>query len=119
LTLGELIREARVGKELTLRGLARDLGLSPSYINDVEQDRRVPSEPVLRRLGEILELDIDRLLGIAGRVGADAERYLKSTPSAGVLFRKMSDAQLDDEDVRRLIKRVDEIANRENPKRRG
>ena len=59
----------------TLRGLARDLKLSPSYLNDIEYDRRTPSDEVIRQLAELLDSNADALLAAAGKVGIgkDAE----------------------------------------------
>jgi len=39
-TVGVAIRELREAKGITLRGLARKLGVSPPYLSDVEHDRR-------------------------------------------------------------------------------
>jgi transcriptional regulator with XRE-family HTH domain len=108
-TLGTQIRDARVRAELSLRELARRLELAPSYINDIEHDRRVPSEPVLRKICVELDLDEDRLLAAAGRVGEDAEEYMKSNPTAGVLFRRVSGAGLDEHGLNRLLTQAEKL----------
>lgn len=108
-TLGEQIRRARIKAELSLRELARRLDLSPSYINDIEHDRRVPSEEVLIKIATELDLDIDRILAAAGRVGEDAEEYMKSNPTAGILFRKVSDAGLDEKGLKRLLLQAEKM----------
>jgi transcriptional regulator with XRE-family HTH domain len=108
-TLGTQIRDARVRSELSLRELARRLELAPSYINDIEHDRRVPSEPVLRKICVELDLDEDRLLAAAGRVGEDAEEYMKSNPTAGVLFRRVSGAGLDEHGLKRLLTQAEKL----------
>ena len=102
-TLGEQIRRARIGKGLPLRELARRLQKSPSYINDIEHDRRIPSEGVLVQIAAELDLDVDQILAAAGRVGGEAEEYMKSNPTAGILFRKVSDAGLDENGLKRLL----------------
>ncbi len=111
-TLGEQIRQARVKSELALRELARRLDVSPSYVNDIEHNRRVPSEDVLIKIASELDLDIDRLLAAAGRVGGDAEEYMKSNPTAGILFRKVSDAGLDEDDLKRLLQQAQKMINK-------
>ena len=41
-TLGEVIRDARIAKDgMKLRELARLLEVTPSYVSDIENDRRV------------------------------------------------------------------------------
>jgi transcriptional regulator with XRE-family HTH domain len=109
-TLGAQIREARLRAGMPLRELARRLDRAPSYLNDIEHDRRVPSEAVLRQIGtELPELDIERLLAAAGRVGEAAEEYLKANPTAGILFRKVSGAGLSERHLKELLDRADQI----------
>jgi transcriptional regulator with XRE-family HTH domain len=118
-SLGKQVRDARVAANQTLRGLARDLGLSPSYLNDIEFDRRVPSTEVLRQIADRLVLDVDALLAAAGRVGIakDAEQYIRETPSAGVLFRRVTTDRLTEDQVQRLIKQVDKMTQDDSSER--
>ncbi len=114
-SLGQQIRDARVAADLSLREFARRLGRAPSYLNDIEHDRRVPSEPVLRQISVELKLDADLLLAAAGRVGEGAERYMRSNPTAGVLFRRVSDAGLGEQDLKQLLQHAEKmIKNRDN-----
>jgi|SRR5580658_9234231 transcriptional regulator with XRE-family HTH domain len=98
-TLGDLIREARVKKGVTLRSFADKFGKSASYISDIENDRRVPAEPLLRDICREIHLNFDDAMGLAGRIGDDAERELRRTPQLGLLFRKMSDLPASDRET--------------------
>lgn len=109
-SLGQRIRAARVDQGLTLRELARRIQRAPSYLNDIEYDRRVPSEGVLREICRVLGLDFDVMLSSAGRLGEDAERYLKRQPVAGVLFRRMSQEGLREGELKQLIEMADRLA---------
>jgi len=111
-TLGQQIRNARVDAELALRELARRLEVAPSYMNDIENDRRVPSESVLRRIASELDLDADLVLAAAGRVGEGAREYIRANPTAGVLFRKVSDAGLDEQGLKKLLEQAEELITR-------
>jgi transcriptional regulator with XRE-family HTH domain len=108
-TLGEQIRRARVAESLGLRELARRVDKSPSYVSDIEYDRRVPSEETLVALCEVLHLDFDALLSVAGRLGDDADRYLREEPAAGMLLRRAQESKLTNDELRQLIDRVEEI----------
>jgi transcriptional regulator with XRE-family HTH domain len=114
-TLGGLVRDARVAKGLTLRALASQVQCAPSYLNDIEYNRRVPSEEVLRRIASELDLDIDLLLAMAGRVGAGAEEFMKSNPTAGVLFRRVSEAGLKESDLKKLLESAEKMAREQAP----
>jgi transcriptional regulator with XRE-family HTH domain len=109
-SLGAQIRDARVRAGLSLRELGRRLERAHSYLNDIEHDRHVPSEPVLRQICTELGLDEDTLLAAAGRVGEGAEEYLKSNPTAGALFRKVSGAGLGEQELRRLLSQAERMA---------
>jgi transcriptional regulator with XRE-family HTH domain len=111
-TLGQRIRDARVEAELSLRELARRIECAPSYLNDIEHDRRVPSEAVLRRLVAELSLDADLLLAAAGRVGEEAEQYMRSNPTAGVLFRRVSGAGLGEQDLKQLLDHAEKMIHK-------
>ena len=97
---------------LSLRALARQLEVAPSYMNDIENDRRVPSEAVLRRIASELGLDADLLLAAAGRVGEGAREYIRANPTAGVLFRRVSDAGLDEQDLKKLLKQAEKMISK-------
>ena len=111
-SLGKRIRDARIEAQQTLRGLARELELSPSYLNDIEFDRRVPSHEVLRQIAGRLGLELDALLAAAGRVGItkDDEQYIRENPSAGVLFRRVANDRLTEGQLKRLLDQVDRMA---------
>src|SRR5262249_41275715 len=111
-TLGDVIREARVRAKRGLRELARELDITPSYLSDIENDRRVPAEDVLRRIAVLLKLDFDELMALAGRFGERAERYLKRHPEAGKLFRKISEKNLEESDLRKLSDKADELGEK-------
>lgn len=111
-TLGEHLRQARLDRDLGLRELAKELDITPSYLSDIENDRRVPSEEVLRAISARLKLDFDELMARAARFGEDAERYLKRHPAAAALFRKIADRRLSDEQLKELLTSVDRLGKK-------
>lgn len=102
-TLGDEIREARIKAGKRLRPFAEELELAPSYLSDIENDRRVPSEEVMKRIASKLDLDFDHLMALAGRFGEEAERYIKKNPVAVVLFRRISQGNLREEQLNKLL----------------
>ncbi len=109
MTLGDFVNRARLEKGLGLRALARALGIVPSYLSDIENNRRVPSESVLRELANVLDLDFEILMQRAGRLGEDAERYLRENRRAGQLFRRIAASQLDQDALEKLENWVVEL----------
>ena len=109
MSVGDIINEARVRKRLGLRALARELEIAPSYLSDIENDRRVPSEAVLHEMARVLELDFDHLMQEAGRLGEGEEQYYRQNELAGQLFRRIARSQLDQEALRKLMSTVEEF----------
>ena len=108
-TFGDFIRDARVEASLSLRELARRVSVAPSYLSDIENDRRIPSEDVLVRLASVLSIDLEESMGRAGRLGEDAERTVRRSPEAVRLFRVAS--RLGEEDLRKLRERAEKMAD--------
>lgn len=99
MTLGATIRQQRLAKGLGLREVARQLGLSASYVSDIEHDRRIPSETVLRALAHVLGADVDSLITLSGRLGDEAEEYMRRTPRVRELVRILAEKQIPDSQV--------------------
>ena len=69
---GQYIRELRTAKGITLREFARQLDVSPTYVSQIEQDKfSPPAEERIVRMAQILGVDVDELLALAGRVAED------------------------------------------------
>lgn len=115
-TLGDLIREARVATKRSLRDVAKTLEIAPSYLSDIENDRRVPAEEILRKMAALFSLDYDDLMARIGRFGERAERYLKRHPAAGVLFRQISDANLPDDALKQLLRQAEQLNKKRDQK---
>jgi transcriptional regulator with XRE-family HTH domain len=95
-TLGQIIREARKTKGFTQRELAEKVKkedgtpITPQYFNDIEFDRRTPSEHVARGLAKAVDLDPDYIVVLAGFVPEDVREKLteENVKKAMTLFRK-------------------------------
>jgi transcriptional regulator with XRE-family HTH domain len=87
--LGERLRAQRRRAGLSLRELARQAELSPSFLSQIERDQAEPSVQSLRRLCEALRIDVADLFGDAD---PDPQRRLtrssqrSSTTLAGAGF---------------------------------
>lgn len=112
-TLGDRVRAARVAAGWSLRDLAKRLNKTPSYLSDIENDRRVPSEDTLQDLSHTLELDFDELMAAAGRFGEDTDRYMRRQPTAGVLMRRLSQQNLDQEALEQLLKQAERLGKQQ------
>lgn len=53
-TFGQNVRFRRLARGMTLEGLANDVGLSYSYVGELERGRRNPTLKVVEKLAEAL-----------------------------------------------------------------
>ena len=58
--MGVRLRSLRAERGMTQAALAQALGLSPSYLNQIEQDQRPLTVPVLLRIHKVLGVDIQQ-----------------------------------------------------------
>jgi len=98
LSFGQVIAEARKKKGSSQKDLAMRIKkedgapISPQYLNDIERDRRnPPSEFILSQIAKELNLSLDYLQILAGKVPEDiqVEQYKPEEIEAAILaFRR-------------------------------
>ncbi len=81
-TFGKYIRSLRGEKRIGQRELARVIGISPSYLNDIEKDKRVaPRGEIIKSIAKILEANSMEMYDLAGKsrnsIPADVAEILK------------------------------------------
>lgn len=66
-TLGQVLKEARINTQKTLRDVEEYTGISNAYLSQLENDKiKKPSANILYKLSEIYEVELDVLLFAAG-----------------------------------------------------
>jgi len=105
-TLGKTIRGARQARGLSLRDVAEVLEINHVSLGEIELDRRIPSEKLLRRIAEELRLDADELRARAGKLTEEEVGYLKRNPSALKLLIAMMEAGFGPKETERLVRHV-------------
>jgi transcriptional regulator with XRE-family HTH domain len=96
-TLGQRIRELREQKDLSLRELAKKIGVSAAFLSDVELGRRYPSEKGLLSIAQKLETTLEDLREYDTRPPVeDLKRLAITNPLYGVAFRRMIDRVIDE-----------------------
>jgi transcriptional regulator with XRE-family HTH domain/quercetin dioxygenase-like cupin family protein len=86
LQIGERIRAERVRKGISLRGLARGVGVSPSLISQIETGKCQPSVSTLYAITTVLGVSVQDIFAETrtpdGRAAADRVRTGQVTPAA-------------------------------------
>ena len=108
-TFGSYVREKRMARGLSLRGLAAKLEVSPVYMSNMENDRRpAPTKEKMDRLIEILGL----CQADTERVSADLPEYIMERDIVRAALRTAKEVDATDEEWQEFI---DRITQRQKP----
>lgn len=112
LPFGKALREKRQ-KKFTLRKFAELVGVSPTYLSQVEQCNVVPpTADRVKRMAELLGEDSDEWTALAGRVPEDLTEIIRQSPAEiAALLRSLQG--MTDEQIRRLRKSAERMRKKE------
>ena len=95
LKFGEYIKSKRLEKGISLRELASKVGISPSYMSDIEKGRRnAPNKEKVDKIAEVLfysEEEINELYDLAGEsknsIASDLSSYVMESNDVKYFLR--------------------------------
>src|SRR5260370_2966964 len=70
--LGTRLRAQRLAAHMSLRQLARTLGVSASFVSQIENDKSQPSVATLYQICQVIDMSVDELF-VAAAAGHDSE----------------------------------------------
>lgn len=109
-TLGQLIKDCRQKKGLTVRGFAATIGVQPPFVTDIEADRRRPGPEVLSKIAETLDLPLEQLQALDPRISPEVKQWMDTEPRVSSLLRQLRQSANPDE----LLRRVEEVVQKEH-----
>ena len=77
-TVGERIKQGRNTKGMTQKQLAKKLGVSENYINDVENGRKVVEEKFIERVGKVLGGDLAEMTTLFDNIAYEERKSSES-----------------------------------------
>ncbi len=99
MNFGSHLRMLRKEKQLTLRGLASQVGVGFTYLSRVETGTMTygdyPSEALIHRLADTLGADEDEMLLLAEKIPQQVRQRVLQRPDAFRAFAACDDAMLD------------------------
>ena len=116
-SFGLLIRETRIKKGFSQRDLAGKIGVAPSYLNDIEKEKRsAPKQIVIKKIAKLLKININTLNDLAGiskgSVAPDIKDYIDRNPRVASLIRTIKENNLDEDQ----IEKIENLFNKNNNK---
>jgi len=118
-TLGKEIKRLRNAADVTLRELARRVGVTAAHLSDIEHDRRRPSEELLRGIARELAgagADYERLKLLDRGLDADAREIIRRHPAVGEMLREMEKSGRSPLDIIRDLQRERDKKNKKPDK---
>ena len=102
------LREAklRTDPKFTLRGFAKEVGISPTFLSKVERGEFDPPKAErIKKMAELLGVDADELLALANKVDPELEEIIKERPATlPDLLRTVRG--MSEEELRKLMERA-------------
>jgi len=106
-SFGLLIRETRIKQGVGQRELAVKVGVAPSYLNDIEKEKRsAPKSIVIKKIAKLLKININTLNDLAGiskgNIAPDIREYIESNPKLASLIRTIKENNLNEDQIEKI-----------------
>ena len=110
-TFGSYIRKLRIKNDIGQRELAKKISVAPSYLNDMEKDKRAaPKKELIKKLSIILKAELELMYDLAGSskktIAPDVEDYIINNPNIISLLRAAKENKISDEEIKLLEKKI-------------
>jgi choline kinase/transcriptional regulator with XRE-family HTH domain len=104
---GPYIRELRISRKIGQRDLAQKIGIAPSYLNDIEKEKRTaPKSSVIKKLSILFKVNNEELNDLAGiskqSLAPDIQDYVKNNPKIISLIRSIKNTNLNENQINEI-----------------
>jgi phosphoenolpyruvate phosphomutase len=112
-TFGSYIRRLRIKNNIGQRELANIIGVAPSYLNDIEKNKRTaPRTDLINKLSIILKANLNLLNDLAGNskktLPPDIVDFIEDNPQIVSLLRAAKNNKLSDDEIANIEKKINE-----------
>jgi len=84
------LRSLRKKNNIGIKALARELGISYTYISHIERGKAKPSDYLVKKLAAFFHVDEEELLLSVGKFPSDVEKILYEHPREVVMILRES-----------------------------
>jgi len=110
---GSYIRNLRIENNIGQRELAKLIKVAPSYLNDMEKNKRTaPRKDLIKKLANILKADLNLLNDLAGNskktLPPDIIEFIENKPDIVSILRTIRDNKLTDSQIDDLEKKIND-----------
>jgi transcriptional regulator with XRE-family HTH domain len=100
-TFGQTLRRLREQAGISLRGFAKMVDRTPTYISKIERDELAPpAEEVVKKIAQLLKQNADDMIVLAGRIPSDLPDIIRQQPREMALMlrtaKRLTPSQLEE-----------------------
>ena len=114
-SFGSYIRSVRLSLNIGQRELAEKIGIAPSYLNDIEKEKRSsPKSNIIKKIAKELKININVLYDLAGlsknSLAPDILEYIDKRPSITKLLRTIKNKNLENNQIEEIEKSLNKTS---------
>jgi transcriptional regulator with XRE-family HTH domain len=109
--LGDLIKKIRIARQMSLRDLGHELGVTAAYVADIEANRRLPSAGLKEKIAAALDISREQLEEADNRLSADLRDWVDERPQVVSLLHSLRRSPQSD----KLVQRLSRFLKRRSP----
>ncbi len=116
-SFGSYIRSVRLTLNIGQRELAEKIGIAPSYLNDIEKEKRSsPKSNIIKKIAKELKINISDLYDLAGlsknSLAPDILEYIDKRPSITKLIRTIKNNNLENNQIEEIEKSINKTSTK-------
>jgi len=106
-SFGERIKERRLERGFGLREAAKLFGISPTYLSRIENraERNPPKQETIEKIAEVLQMDFDELMRLAGRFTDDVKEFLTQDEAMPASLREAREENLSGRELLEMLRK--------------
>mgnify|MGYP001767697449 CR=1 FL=1 len=95
--------------DFSLRKFAERVGISPTFLSQIENDKLSPPAPRhIVKMAELLKVDPDKLLALAGKVDPDLDELIMTRPEIAHFLRMTKERNVSTDRIQEITRRLAE-----------
>ena len=106
---GEYLAELRGIKKIRLTDAAREIGISPPYLKEIEKGLKLPSDLLIRGIADLYQIPEDELFARFGKSPLLAREQFEDMPNLQKVLSDVRKQHLSEDDSGRLIDEITEL----------
>lgn len=113
LEFGQYITKLRSEKDLTIKRVAEELGISANYLSELERGKKMASDHLIRDIAKFLGKDENELFTVAGKTPLMAQEAMEQYPELGKTIAEIkADSRLTEDQKQNLFDQITNLYKR-------